>query len=349
MRVTMADVARKANVSHCTVSRVLNNKYRHKYTEATRQRVLQAADELSYRPNILARGLRKQASTFVGVLLPDLVNSFIPNLVQGIQDVCDSKDLSTVVYSTRLRPERLEKYVQLLIDKRVEGMIIYDPFHQLQERTLRRLQQHDIPVIAVLVDLCDGATTSIKIDQALGARLATEHLLSLGHRSILHLSAENADSHGRERYEGFLKAVQDYPHHIGTTMIEVDWSWDKAYEEISVLYGNARTDAPTAIFASSDATALGAIKALLEHGYRIPDDVSVVGFDDLPYAEMSYPGLTTIAQPKYPVGEHAMSLLLRMMHGQPVSPVLLEPQLILRQSTAAPPEQPLAKGHSAAT
>ena len=337
MKVTLADVAKRANVSTCTVSRVLNNKHRNKVGEETRQRVLKAAAELQYRPNIIARGLRKQQSTFIGLLLSELAGSFIAEMVQGIQDASEKLGFSTILYTHQRDEANVEYYLNLMWDKQVDGLLLYEPFDPSYLPLLERFMENNIPIVSLLFSIEALELPAVLVDQKKGAHLATQYLLDLGHRNLLHLSASTADRHGQEREIGF-REIAEGRKDVTSRILDVDWEWKSAQEAVYQLYSTVSPEErPTAIFACSDAAALGAIKALHALELKVPQDVSVIGFDDLVYAELSSPGLTTVAQPKYQVGKVSMELLLDKNRGKDITTVVLEPVLVVRESCAPIP------------
>lgn len=332
-KTTMKDVAEAAGVSVVTVSRVFNNTYRNKVADSTRERVLAVAASLNYRPSLMARGLSKQQTQLIGVIVPSLTGSFTSESVQGIQDLCEEKSYSVILYTTQQRPRRARAYLQLLWEeRRVDGLIIVDPPRNYSDLVARMIDE-GTPVVQLLFDDPSLNAPKILVDHKLGAVEAVEYLIGLGHQKILHLSSSLP--HGSLRRQGYVETMKAKGFASDIRDLEVGHEWTAAYEAVLEHFSSEKADRPTAIFASSDTSAFGAIKALARLGIRVPDDVSVVGFDDLPFAEMATPSLTTVSQPKYEVGKEAAQTLLNLLQRQEASSLVLKPSLIVRESTAA--------------
>src|SRR5690606_15001101 len=191
-------VAREAGVSVVTVSRVLNGTYPSKVGEATREKVLRVARELNYRPSPIARGLRKGRTMLVGVIVPALTGSFTAETVQGIQDQAESKDFSILLYTTDYNPEKFEKFIRLLWEKRVDGILCFNPTQSHRE-LMEKIIDSGTPIVQMFFDDPSLNAPAVVVDQWQGSRLAVNHLIELGHRRILHLSAAEFDAHGAIR------------------------------------------------------------------------------------------------------------------------------------------------------
>jgi len=332
-RTTMKDVAEAAGVSVVTVSRVFNNTYRNKVAESTRARVLAVAASLNYRPSLMARGLSKQRTQLIGVIVPSLTGSFTSESVQGIQDLCEEENYSVILYTTQQHPKRARAYLRLLWEeRRVDGLIIVDPLRHYSDLTARIIDE-GIPVVQLLFSDPSLDAPRILVDQKLGAVEAVEYLIGLGHKKILHLSSSLP--HGSLRREGYIETMRARGLASEIRDLEVGHDWKASYEAVLQYFSVNVTNRPTAIFASSDTSALGAIRALTRLGVGVPRDVSVVGFDDLPFAEMATPSLTTVAQPKYQVGREAAKTVLNLLRRQNAPSLTLKPSLVIRESTAA--------------
>ncbi|MCL4514936.1 MAG: LacI family transcriptional regulator [Firmicutes bacterium] len=205
----MKDIAREAGVSICTVSRVLNAKQIEKVSEKTRNRVLEIAERLNYRPNILARGLVLKRTSLLGLVVPHVMTSFLPEAIQGIQDEAEEYGYSVLLYTTRGRPEKEALYLQLLRDKGVDG-IIWLPTFDDNVGLVRKLEQ-EVPIVQIYSAIRGLKSCRIVVDHEAGGEMATEYLIRLGHRRIAHLSAlESGDTHGRQRMAGYRKTLDKH-------------------------------------------------------------------------------------------------------------------------------------------
>ncbi len=341
-RTTMKDVAEAAGVSVVTVSRVFNNTYRNKVAESTRQRVLAVAASLNYRPSLMARGLTKRQTQLIGVIVPSLTGSFTSESVQGIQDLCEEENYSLILYTTQQQPKRARAYLRLLWqERRVDGLIVVDPPRYYSD-IIAPMIEEGIPVVQLLFDDPSLNTPRVLVNHKMGAIEAVKHLIDLGHRRILHLSSSLP--HGSLRREGYVETMTAHGLSSEIRDLEVGHDWTAAFEAVLQYFSTNTTNRPTAIFASSDTAAFGAIKALYHLGLRVPDDASVVGFDDLPFAEMATPSLTTVSQPKYQVGREAAKTLLKLVRQKEAPSLVLDPRLVVRESTARPPSKTRRQG-----
>ncbi|MFD0733701.1 LacI family DNA-binding transcriptional regulator [Planotetraspora mira] len=332
----MTDVARLAGVSSQTVSRVLNEHPR--VSPATRERVLQAVRQLDYHPNALARGLAGGRSRVVGVISFNTVLYGPAATMLGIERAAHASGygLSIATVEHVDRHGVLSAYGRLA-DQSVDGVIVIAP----QTAAVAALCHFPSGMAAVAVspDNC-APVPAISVDQVTGARLAVTHLLELGHRTVWHIAGADDSLDARGRIEGWRAALEQ----AGIApppLIRGGWSARSGYRAGLKL---AERNDVTAIFAGNDQLALGLLRALAEHGIRVPDDVSVVGFDDIPEAEYLVPPLTTVRQDFDEVGRRCMAALLRRMHaGHPKGAKLpmpdptVQPTLIVRRTTAPPP------------
>jgi DNA-binding LacI/PurR family transcriptional regulator len=326
----MADVGRLAGVSHQTVSRVINGS-RHVRPE-TRRRVLAAMDELGYRPNFIARALATGRTNTLGVVSFDTTLYGPASTLLGIERAAHEAGYFIVVASMKAldRPS-LADAVERLRVQGVDGILVIAPLRVAAEALLHA--PSDIPLVAVEAGP-DGELPVVQVDQALGASRATAHLLDLGHATVWHLAGPDEFLESAQRLAGWrdtLRAAGAEP----PPPLTGDWSARSGYDLGRRL---ARDPEVTAIFVANDQMALGVLRAMHEAGRVIPDDVSVVGFDDVPEAAYFLPPLTTIRQDFDELGSRSLRLLLRRIddgeHSLPGSPV--EPELIVRASTTVP-------------
>ena len=331
---TLRDVARLAQVHPGTVSRALNPDTRRLVNEDTARRVIEAAEELGYRPNPIARGLKTNRSFTVGVLVPDLQNPLFPPIVRGIQDRLEQAGYTPLIANTDNDPDRERNDFDAMRARQVDGVIAatarLDPDDDLSEDGL--------PVVYVLRRHVTGAVPAATADDRRGCELAVEHLAGLGHRRIAHLGGPIGTSTGRERHEGFVAAMERAGLQVEAELVRFGAAFTepegrRLCDELLASGAEA-----TAIVAGNDLMALGCYDGLAARGMRCPVDVSVVGFNDMPFSERFNPPLTTIGVPQYEMGAAAAELLLDRMHdpGARAREVTLPPQLVVRGSTARP-------------
>lgn len=326
----MADVAALAGVSHQTVSRVLNDASLVK--EATRTRVLDAIRELGYRRNSAARSLATNRSGRIGMISAHLALHGPSMIAVAVQEAGHDAgyDVSLVGVSD-FAPESLQGAVDRLLDEAVEALVVAVAHRDARERALSL----DLPVPMVLVQgVSAGQALAAGIDQEAGARLATEHLLDLGHRHVAHVTGPLAWVEAGQRRAGWHQAHERRQLLPGPELAG-DWSAGSGYRAGQRI---AEDPEVTAVFVANDAMALGVLKALHEHGRAVPGDISVVGFDDVPEAAYFWPGLTTVSQAFSELGRSAVALALRALGGESgPATQLLEPTLVVRGSTGSPP------------
>ena len=327
----MEDVAGVAGVSHQTVSRVLNGF--PKIRPATRDRVLAAIEELGYRRNTAARTLVPRRSGTIGVITADM-NHFGPaSIMLGLESASRAAGYSlSLAGLPEVSATSLRTAVDQVLGQAVEAVVMIVA-HQAA-LTLAQSLHIGVPLVLVEGDLSATPLTA-GVDQIAGARLATNHLLDLGHQSVLHLPGPADWLEATARREGWRMALEERGRPVPALMVEGDWTSRSGYQASRAMLSQSR---PTAVFAANDQMALGLLRALHEAGLRVPEDVSVVGFDDLPESGYFTPPLTTVRQDFGELGQRIMDLVLRVLAGEPnASEPLVEPMLIVRSSTAAPP------------
>jgi LacI family transcriptional regulator len=331
---TLRDVARLARVHPGTVSRTLNPATRSLVNDATAARVVEAAQALDYRPNPIARGLKTNRSFTVGVVIPDLTNPLFPPIVRGIEERLGDAGYTSLIANTDNAAERERMDFEAMRARQVDGFITATA--RLDHELLSEIADSGQPIVLVNRRVEDGALPAVAADDHRGARLAVEHLAGLGHRAIAHLGGPQNLSTGRQRHLGFrtaMKAVGPAP--------RARVRFAKAFTEAEgARLCRALLDAPgevTAIVAANDLLALGCYDVLAERGLRCPQDVSVVGFNDMPFADRFNPPLTTVRIPHREMGAAAAEVLLELM-AEPQTPprqILLPATLIVRGSTGA--------------
>lgn len=330
MRITLSDVAREAGVSVVTVSRVINDTYREKVSDETRRKVLETVARLNYRPNVMARGLQKGRTYLIGIAIVRVADSFFGDILQGIHDAAAAADLGVLLGTRGLDIGKDESALRELQSRGVEGIIYHGTTHKPE--TAQKLVAEGLPLVQICNTHVDLNAPYVVVDHFRGAFMATEHLLRLGHRRIAHIGAyQGGDPQGKMRLAGYRSALQAHGMELDDSLImSAGWNWESGYSAMKELYRH-RSDV-TAIFASSDFAAVGAMRACQDMGLRVPADMAVVGFDDLPFSAWLDVPLTTVAQPKEAMGQAAVKSLNALIEGDSAPNVMFEPQLIVRAS-----------------
>jgi LacI family transcriptional regulator len=331
---TLRDVARLAGVHPGTVSRALNPQTRALVNERTARRVLDAAQELGYRPNPIARGLRTNRSNTIGVLVPDLLNPLFAAVVRGIEDGLREAGYTPLIANTDNDSERERVAYEAMSARQVDGFIA---------ATARRdhwllAEQSGVKVVLVNRRVDSDALPAVTGDDHEGIRLAVEHLARLGHRSIAHLAGSQSLYTGWSRHRGFIDAMEACELELDPDLVVFSGAFTEREGGRCCAELLARRRDFTAIVAGNDLLALGCYDALEQAGLRCPEDVSVVGYNDMPFVDRFRPPLTTVRVPHYELGATAAGLMLEQLRGTDVPPrqLLLAPELVVRGSTAAP-------------
>jgi len=331
MGVTIFDIAREANVSIATVSKVINNNGR--ISEKTRARVLEVIEKYNYTPNHLATALTGKHSYTLGLMMPNLANPFFGEIARSVESRARELGFSVIMCSTDYKKDQEEWYFTLFQKKRVDGVIIISGIEH-QDAFLSKKLKTGIPIVLIARDIPTLPLNTICIDDFMGGYMAAQHLLSLGHRR-LGIILEDIPV-AWDRVNGFKKALEDAGLHLDENMIIAG----EASVENGAAYTNRLLDAgnaPTAIFATNDFLAIGSIRAANERNLKVPDDLSVVGFDNTILATISTPPLTTVAQPMSLMGTTAVDLLVQEIRGEASNKqrIIMLPALVIRKSTAA--------------
>lgn len=326
----MSDVALLAGVSHQTVSRVLND--HPSVRPETRQRVQAAIAELGYRRNTAARTLVTRRSGAIGVMTSGSALFGPTSTLIAIEGAARDAGLFVSVATVRRwEADALHRALEHFMDQGVDGLVVV----AAHDDAVRVVTAFDAPVPVVMVgprDLEVGAIHAVSVDQYGGARLATRHLVGLGHRGVVHLAGPQDWIDGRERVRGWRDELAAAGLAAGAP-IEGDWTADRGY---AVGRAMVAGELPTAVFAANDQLALGLLHAFAEAGVRVPDDVSVVGFDDVDGSAHFVPPLTTVRQEFGALGRRCLEMLRAAIAGEPVLPDVIAPRLVVRSSTAPP-------------
>ncbi|MEN3281553.1 MAG: LacI family transcriptional regulator [Solirubrobacteraceae bacterium] len=331
---TMNDVARVAEVSIATVSHVINGT---RFVSPERvERVHAAMRELAYTPDATARSLRVGRTDTIGLVIPDNSNPFFAELARWIEDAGFEAGYTTILANSNERPYRERRYINTLLSKRVDGLIITPTADSDNQALVASLRKAQIPIVVMDRDVTLPMADVVLYDDAAGSGDAARHLLELGHTKFACIAGPPGVP--AERLEGFLTALRD----AGTTIhvnnvVAGDFHFASGREATATLLATGKPF--TALFAANDLMAAGAIRTLAEHGLAVPEDVSVVGFDDAPIAEMISPPLTTVRQPLQDMADVAVSLLLARVSnnaGKRRTRRVLPTSLVVRDSTAPP-------------
>lgn len=328
---TIKDVAARAGVSFATVSHVLNGT--RPVSESARRRVEQAVNDLGYVPSALARALKTNQTRMLGVLVPNIVNPYFSELMRGIEDRCRRAGYAVFLCNCDDDLQRQTHYVQTLLQRRVDGLLLAVATGEASE--LEQVLSHvRTPVVVVERALPGHHNDLVRVDNTAGARLAVQHLLALGHRRIACLAGPARFEVSRARMAGWhqaLTAAGIQPR--AEWLLEGDFSIADGHRLTHQLLAQGGI---SALFASNDLFAVGALRAAAERGLTVPRDLSVIGFDGIDLGPYLHPALSSVGYPIRELGERAASVLIERITrpGTPTREVVLSPQLILRESTA---------------
>ena len=334
-RPKIKDIAELAGVSVATVSRALSDS--DLVTEETRRRIHELARQMDYRPNVSARNLRTRKSKAVLLVVRDVGNPFYLDILKGVEATAREAGYAVLMGNTENDPTRETEYFNMLRDGHADGMILMTgKLPSASEETIRF--RADLPVVVALELISESGFPHVQIDNVAAAREAVEHLISLGHRRIAHITGPVPEILSIHRREGYRQAMRE----AGLTIpegyeVRGDYLLGSGQECCRGLL--ALPEPPTAIFVANDEMAYGTVHELRRLGREVPEDVSVVGFDDLYFSKAFYPPLTTVSQPRTEIGRTAMALLLKILAGNESGrrdPVILPTTLKIRGSTAAP-------------
>lgn len=330
---TIKQVAALAGVSIKTVSRVINEA--GYVSEDTRRRVTRAIERLNYRPNALARGLVTRRSRTIGLVIADIINPFFPPLVRAVEDAAAAKGYNVILCDTDEDATRERAVTSVLLEKQVDGLILCAS--RVPTGYLRILASEGLPLVLINRPLDHPGAAAVVVDGEAGGYRATLHLLDLGHRRVAYLAGPAASYSHRGRLRGYRRALAERGIAFDPDLVAGGVTSIAAGRDATAAL-LARVPPPSAIFAFDDLMAIGAMEELRRRGMRVPEDVAVVGFDDIDLAAFVDPPLTTVAQPKAEMGRLATDRLLDMIEtGRPPKNriVTLTPALVVRRSCGA--------------
>ena len=353
--VTIRDVAERSGFSSATVSIVLNNAPLSRYIpDTTKGRIQRAAAQLGYRPNLFARSLRGRRSHTVGVMVFDMTDPYCTLVLRGIENTLYQSSFLPILTDVHNERSRFERYLEMLLDRRIEGLVVLANWLFVDINVLADLEKNNIPTAIVGRELGNDSISSVIVDNNLGARAAFEHLYSLGHRKIAFIRGPRALSDTEPRWRGVRAAARERNLKLDSRLV-VDLpesgdpfsSFEVGYKLTEELLH--RRHPFTALMAFDDMTAFGAIRALAKAGVRVPEECSVVGFDDVAAAAIYSPALTTVRQPMEAMGTAAATLVLEAINADANANAnssaekkrvrtvhrIIVPDLIVRESTCS--------------
>jgi len=334
--VTIIDVAQRAGVSRATASRVLRGQ-RTYISEDVRKRVLAVAEELGYHHNVIAASLRTRKTRSIGVITDDISSAFAPPLLAGIENYCYERGYSALVCGSGLDPVREKRYAEILVGRRVEGIIFVSPWVHISSWVHEETQQKvltDIPVVYAYSSPSNQSQLSVVPDDFGGSVAATEHLVSLGHSRIGFIGGPEDWKATGDRFRGYVSVLESYGFPIETNWLG-NAEWDDPTPGAEVAYRILKeAERPTAIVAANDVIAAGVDDAARELGLRVPEDVAVVGYDNRDMSRFVRPPLTTVQMPFTEIGTTATKLLLDWIEGIEVrvGTVVVPCKLLVRES-----------------
>ncbi|MCL4297413.1 MAG: LacI family transcriptional regulator [Anaerolineae bacterium] len=339
--VTLKDVAEKSGVSITTASRILNNRESGlPIREQTRQRVLTTAAELGYKPNLLARGLRGSNSSLIGVIARDISDPFHIKVLRGINDAAAKRSYRLFLGHVDYQSDVAIAYASMFEQSHADGIIVIGDIEG-DEAVIEVLMAQHRYIVGATDRIARRQFPGVYIDNVLGTRLALDHLWNLGHRNIICVSYPDIED-GSLRADVYRQFMQDHGAGDKVRVCLTSQDLEPSYQMGREIFADFNAPGrPTAIFAASDAIAIGLLQAAFQTGMSVPAQVSIVGFDNLDITPFTIPPLTTISQSGLEMGRTAANLLLDMIEqnqtSSEVDDVILRPTLLVRQSTAAPP------------
>lgn len=352
--VTIRELAKKCGCSASTVSMVLNNRPLARYIPAgTKASIRRIAEEMKYQPNIFAQSLRANRSYTVGVMVFDITDPYCTYTLRGIENMLNAASIAYLLFDAQNTPERFHRNLELMLQRRVDGLILVANSLQTDPSVLQALNIPQVPVVVIGREL-EGLefTSTVIVNNQRGGYLALEHLYRLGHRHIAFIRGPKTIADSVLRWEGILKFAKDVGLKVQRDLLldlsQVPTTSAEGLDAVNSLVRGGRRRF-TAVLAFDDMTALGVIRGLSEAGLEVPRDCSVIGFDDIDAAGYYNPPLTTIRQPMLRMGEEAASALLACVnsgHKKKKAQVVhrvLEPELVVRKSTQSPQK---SKRHS---
>lgn len=337
-RVSIKDIAEVAGVSHSTVSRALRDS--PLISDTTRERIKDIARDMGYTPNAVAQSLQGQRTNTIGLVVPSISDPFFLDIVKGVEDIARPADFSVFINSSYNTPVQEMQVIETFHRRRVDGILV--GASRIGSEYKDRLQQIQVPVV-LINSQAEGDQPflhSVAIDDRAGARMAVEHLLARGHRKIGYLGVSNRPKSNRRRCEEYVETLEARgvsPSKEWIVVAELEGIQREGDVDAGRRHAMALLDTDvTAIFCYNDMVAIGVLMAFRDNSIRVPEDVSVIGFDGVHIARYVTPPLTTIYQPKIEMGNRSMQMLLDLLGDNEVTDCVIRPRLIERASTGAP-------------
>ncbi len=311
--IRLKDVAKHAGVGVGTASRVLNNE--SSVSDELRQKVLKSMHELGYHPNAVARSLKSRQTKTIGIILPDISNEYYSEIVRGAEDVAHNENYSIILCNSDNNSKKERKILNELEGKQIDGYIIMS--HNISQRTLDFIKKMKKPTVSISTYMPYKEVATINIDNVKAAKMAVEYLIKKGHTKIALITGPQEDRDSSLcRFSGYKSALEENAIAINDNIIvnAYGYNYDEGFRcGIELLN---KKEPFTAVFASSDHLAIGAMKAFWQEDIKIPEDISIIGFDNLKVGEYTYPPLTSIAQPRYNMGKTAIEQLCVLINSK---------------------------------
>lgn len=327
---TMKDISRKANVSLATVSAVINQSAY--VSPALKTRVLQAIEELNYRPNAVARSLKNKRTNTVGVIVSDLSNPFYPPLIEGIESVSFENNFNVILCNTTHEQRRFRTYLELMLEKQVDGLLLANI---AKPEDLQAVENTGLRYVLMIRKPHFYDKNFVGVNNPLSSEIAVNHLVSLGYRRIAYYGGNPDINTARERKMGFMNSMMQHGLDIDPQLIfDGEYSFESGYANVSKMIAQADR-LPDAICTVSDIVAFGVIKGLRDSGIRVPEDIAVIGNDNSAFSENFLVPLSSVDHSTYDIGKLSMDFLLQMiMEKQEIRSrqIILTPSLVIRES-----------------
>lgn len=331
-KYSIAEIARICGVSKATVSRVINNNP-NGVGEETRKRVQKVIEELNYRPNAMARSVAVSRSMMIGVVVPDVSNFFYPKIIRGISDYLEKKDYSVIVCNSDYDPEKEAKHLMAFVDRRVDGVILCSGYSN--KAFLEQYRKYNVPLV-LLGRTFDSSVSDASItgDNVKGAKKAASYLIRGGNKRIVYVEGKTEISGSKQRLAGYKEALEEHGIPFDEELLlSGDYSIEFGRQAAeSLLERKVNFDA---VMTGSDLIAIGLVSGFLDAGIRIPEDIEVMGFDNIELAEVFRPALSTVSKPHYKMAQYLAEQMIKIIEGEEaeMTHMVVEPVLKLRQTT----------------
>lgn len=337
MGVTIKTIADKLGVSYATVSRALND--HPDVNDDTKQKVIEKANEMGYQPNAIARGLVNKETKTIGLVIPDITNPFFPQVARGVEEAAATADYNIFLCNTNWNADREEHYVNALMQKQIDGLIMTPSSEELSY--LSKLLSPGLETVFISSFIPLNNFTSIIVDNVKGTEKAMDYLINKGHTNIAFVGAGEERFANQERLKGYKNSLRKHDIKIRDKNItSVKYSYDRrsGYNLMNQIIDSfSKKNLPTAVICYNDLLALGIIQALQERNFKIPEDMAVIGFDDISFSSLPEVQLTTISQPKYEMGKIALETLVEKVktgtNKKFEKKIVLSPELKIRATT----------------